>query len=158
MDRLEREISPSGYLVGASFTVAELTAAALLYGVVRPPEFPYPMFARDDLPAFWREFLDSLAQRPGGQWVTETYRRHRALQGIPFDASPTRTELGITFRPATQSIADTTRWLIDQDRLTAASAKSAAAHATAPTNTGPAPGNPVARLPPEDVLARDELR
>jgi len=29
MDRLEREISPSGYLVGDSFTVADLTAAAL---------------------------------------------------------------------------------------------------------------------------------
>jgi glutathione S-transferase len=29
MDRLEREISPSGFLVGESFTVADLTAAAL---------------------------------------------------------------------------------------------------------------------------------
>jgi glutathione S-transferase len=95
MDRLEREISPSGYLVGTSLTVADLTAAALFYGVVRPPQFPYPMVAHDDLPAFWREFLDSLAQRPGGQWVTEIYRRHRgrsaeltpaeALQTFPID-------------------------------------------------------------------------
>ncbi len=29
MDRHEREISPSGFLVGESFTVADLTAAAL---------------------------------------------------------------------------------------------------------------------------------
>jgi dihydroflavonol-4-reductase len=43
-----------------------------------------------------------------------------ALQGIPFDTTPTRTELGTTFRPAAQSIADTTRWLINQGRLTAA--------------------------------------
>jgi len=28
-----------------SFTVADLTAAALFYGVARPPEFPYPMVA-----------------------------------------------------------------------------------------------------------------
>ena len=56
IDRLEREISPSGYLVGDSFTVADLTAAALLYRVARPPEFPYAMVADDDLPASWREF------------------------------------------------------------------------------------------------------
>ena len=77
MDRLERELSPSGYLVGDFFTVADLTAAALFYPVARPPEFPYPMVAHDDLSDSWREFLDSFAQRPGGQWVTEIYRRHR---------------------------------------------------------------------------------
>jgi glutathione S-transferase len=77
IDRLEREISPSGYLVGDSFTVADLTAAALFYPMARPPQFPYAMVADDDLPDSWREFLDSLAQRPGGRWVTEMYRRHR---------------------------------------------------------------------------------
>jgi glutathione S-transferase len=77
MDRLEREISVSGFLVGDSFTVADLTAAALFYGVARPPEFPYPMVADRDLPESWREFVDSLAQRPGGRWVAEIYRRHR---------------------------------------------------------------------------------
>jgi glutathione S-transferase len=77
MDRLEREISPSGYLVGDSFTVADLTAAALFYGVPRPAGFPYAMVADDDLPDSWRGFIDSLARRPGGQWVTDTYHRHR---------------------------------------------------------------------------------
>jgi glutathione S-transferase len=77
MDRLEREISLTGYLVGDSFTVADLTAAALFYGVARPPEFPYPIVAPGDLPESWREFLDSLARRPGGQWVTDIYRRYR---------------------------------------------------------------------------------
>ena len=48
MDRLEREISSSGVLVGESFTVADLTAAALFYPVTRPPEFPYPMIADRD--------------------------------------------------------------------------------------------------------------
>lgn len=52
MDRLELELSASGYLVGDSFTVADLTAAALFYGVARPPEFPYPMVASEDLPGF----------------------------------------------------------------------------------------------------------
>lgn len=75
MDRLEREIEPSGYLVGDSFTVADLTAAALFYPVARPPEFPYPTVTDPPSPA--REFLDSLFDRPGGEWVAEMYRRHR---------------------------------------------------------------------------------
>jgi glutathione S-transferase len=77
MDRLEREISPSGYLVGDSFTVADLTAAALFYPVARSAEFPYAMVADDHLPASWRGFLDSLAERPGGRWTAEIYRQHR---------------------------------------------------------------------------------
>jgi glutathione S-transferase len=77
MDRLEREISSSGFLVGESFTVADLTAAALFYPVALPPEFPYPMVAYDELPQSLRELLDSLAQRPGGNWVAEIYHRHR---------------------------------------------------------------------------------
>jgi glutathione S-transferase len=91
MARLEREISPSGYLVGNSFTVADLTAAALFYGVARPPEFPYPMIAVTDLPDSWREFLDSLARRPGGQWVTYMYRRHRRPSAELTPAGATRT-------------------------------------------------------------------
>jgi len=55
MDRLEREISSSGYLVGDSFTVADLTAAALFYGVARPRNFPYPMVAEHDPPDSWRQ-------------------------------------------------------------------------------------------------------
>ena len=92
IDRLEREISPSGYLVGDSFSVADLTAAALLYGVTRPPEFPYPMVADDDLPDSWREFLDSLAQRSGGRWVAEIYRRHRGTSAelTPAEAASLR--------------------------------------------------------------------
>ncbi len=77
IDRVEREIIPSGYLVGDSFTVADLTASALFYPVARPRQFPYAMVADDDQSAPWREFLGSLADRPGGQWVAEIYRRHR---------------------------------------------------------------------------------
>jgi glutathione S-transferase len=79
MDRLEHEISTSGFLVGDSFTVADLTAAALFYPVARPNEFPYPIVANHDLPGSWREFVDSLRQRPGGRWVAEIYKRYRGL-------------------------------------------------------------------------------
>ena len=84
MDRLEREIASSGYLVGDSFTVADLTAAALFYPVVRPPEFPYPSVTNP--PPSAREFLDPLRQRPGGEWVAEMYRRHRLTRLKPVPA------------------------------------------------------------------------
>jgi glutathione S-transferase len=87
MDRLERELSPSGFLVGDFFTVADLTAAALFYPVARPPEFPYAMVADDDLSDSWRAFEDSLSQRPAGQWVADIYRRHRGRSAeVPPDA------------------------------------------------------------------------
>jgi glutathione S-transferase len=75
MDRLEAELTPSGYLVGDSFSVADLTAAALFYPVVRPAAFPYPSVA--DVPERARDLLDSLAARPGGRWVAAMYERHR---------------------------------------------------------------------------------
>jgi len=45
--------------------------------VARPREFPYAVLAVDDLPVLWREFVDSLRRRAGGQWVAEIYRRPR---------------------------------------------------------------------------------
>lgn len=93
MDRLERETSTSGYLVGDSFTVADLTAAALFYPVARPPKFPYPMVANHDLPDSWREFVDSLGQRPGGRWVAEIYKRHR---GRSAEITPVEARQGVT--------------------------------------------------------------
>jgi glutathione S-transferase len=77
IDRLERELEPSGFLVGETFTIADLTAAALSYAIVRPPEFPYRMVTYDNLPETWRSLVDPLAQRPGGRWIADTYRRHR---------------------------------------------------------------------------------
>jgi glutathione S-transferase len=76
MDRLERELQPSGYLVGDRFTVADLTAASLFYPIVRPAAFPYPSVT--DPPPEARAFLDSLAARPGGRWVQRMYQRHRS--------------------------------------------------------------------------------
>jgi glutathione S-transferase len=75
LDRIEAELQPSGYLVGDRFTVADLTAAALLSPLVMPPEFPYrPAVA---LPEPARSFRQALAARPAFRWVEEVYRRHR---------------------------------------------------------------------------------
>src|SRR2546427_13232314 len=75
LDRLERELQPSGYLVGDRFSVADLTAAALFYPLVQPPEFPYPW--RRPLPAWLAEYRAALAGRAAFQWVGEMYKHHR---------------------------------------------------------------------------------
>jgi glutathione S-transferase len=86
LDRLEAELQPSGYLVGSSFTVADLTAAALFSPVVMPPEFPYPLHSP---PPPARTYRDALAARPGFKWVLETYSRHRGTSSAtPLAASP----------------------------------------------------------------------
>lgn len=78
MDRLEAEIGPSGYLVGDTFTVADLTAATLFTPLLDPPgreHMPSP------LPAPALELREELTARPGGQWVHEIFARHRAPTG-----------------------------------------------------------------------------
>jgi glutathione S-transferase len=74
-DRLEAEVGPSGYLVGERFTVADLTAAALLSPLVVPPEFPYPL--PGPLPEPMARYRTSVAARRGFQWVLDMYARHR---------------------------------------------------------------------------------
>lgn len=88
LDRLDAELaaSESGYLVGESFGVADLTAASLFYPIVNPPEGPLSV----DLPtppAFER-FRESIHERPGFKWVEEMFRRHRR-PGKPAAASAT---------------------------------------------------------------------
>ena len=73
LDRIETERRGGPYLVGDRFTVADLTAAALLYLLVSPPEFPYPVPQRQPSGAFW----DALARHPALDWIREIYRRHR---------------------------------------------------------------------------------
>jgi glutathione S-transferase len=75
MDRLENELRPSGYLVGDRFTVADLTAAALLSPLVRPPEFPYK--AAVPLPEPLAKIRDSVSNHPAFRWTLQTYRQHR---------------------------------------------------------------------------------
>jgi len=83
LDRIETELGPSGYF-GDGFTVADLTAAALLSPLVAPPEFPYRL--PQDVPAEMVAFRESIAARPAFLWVLEMYRRHRgrsAAVGAP---------------------------------------------------------------------------
>jgi glutathione S-transferase len=75
MDRLENELRPSGYLVGDRFTVADLTAAALLSPLVRPPEFPYK--ASIPIPEPVAKIRDSVSTHPAFRWTLQIYRQHR---------------------------------------------------------------------------------
>jgi glutathione S-transferase len=77
VDRLDAELERSGggYLVGDRFSVADLTAAAILYPLVRPEDGPLPP-GTPSPPAFER-FRESFADRPGFAWIGEMYRRHR---------------------------------------------------------------------------------
>ena len=73
-DRLEQELDGRDYLVGDRFTVADLTAAALLYPVVLPPEAPASL---KHPPEPYERFRETLRGRAGFRWVAETFRRHR---------------------------------------------------------------------------------
>jgi glutathione S-transferase len=84
-DKLEADVGPSGYLVGESFTVADLTAASILGLIVVPPEFPYIKVHPDERTAQFRRFRDSLKDRPGFKWVEDMYARHR---GVSAEVAP----------------------------------------------------------------------
>jgi glutathione S-transferase len=75
LDRLEAELEAGDgeYLVGDSFTVADLTAACMfapLVGPAKGPELPEP-------PPAYEEFRAGVAERPGYRWVEQTFERHR---------------------------------------------------------------------------------
>jgi glutathione S-transferase len=75
LDRIEAELQPSGYLVGTAFSVADLTAAALLFPLIRPPE------AQCELPDRWpgemEDLRSSVEDRDAFQWALGIWREHR---------------------------------------------------------------------------------
>ena len=74
LDRLEAELGDGDYLVAGRFGVADLTAAALFYPLVVPPEGPREV---GEMPAEYERFRDGLRERRGWRWVEEMFRRHR---------------------------------------------------------------------------------
>jgi glutathione S-transferase len=85
LDRLETELGDSEYLAGDGFSIADLTAAALFYPLVLPPEAPQS-FA--DPPSGFQQFREPLMERPGYRWVGEMFRKHRKAVAAPL--SPAR--------------------------------------------------------------------
>jgi glutathione S-transferase len=88
IDRLEAELGEHDYLAGDRFTVADLTAAALLYPIVRPIEAP---LVTDRMPEPFERFRDTLRERRGYRWVQQMFHRHRHTQPpspLPADQQP----------------------------------------------------------------------
>lgn len=80
-DRVEAALGASDYLVGEAFSVADLTAAALLAPLVRPPGTIWATLGA--FPASVEEFALSLEGRKASQWVLEMYARHRGAWSEP---------------------------------------------------------------------------
>ncbi|HMC50365.1 MAG TPA: glutathione S-transferase family protein [Solirubrobacterales bacterium] len=84
LDRLEAELGSNEYLVGDSFSVADLTAAALFFPLVLPDEGPVP--TDEPPPAGMEDFRAPLKERPGYRWIEETFRKHRRPADIAVPA------------------------------------------------------------------------
>jgi len=74
LERLETELDGRDYLAGERFSVADLTAASLLYPIVLPPQTPW---RPSRMPCAWLEFNAAHGKRPALLWAAEMYRRHR---------------------------------------------------------------------------------
>ena len=77
MRLIEHTLDGRDYLVGDHFTIADLTSAALLAPLLGPPGLPY----RDpdaSFPAGLQDLVADLLEQPAGQWVIQTYERHRS--------------------------------------------------------------------------------
>jgi glutathione S-transferase len=75
LDFVAKQAGPSGYLVGDSFSVADLAAAALLAPACNPPGCA--MTLPEPQPARLRGFLARFAAHPGTAWVLRSYREER---------------------------------------------------------------------------------
>ena len=72
--RFRAERGPDGYLVGDAFTVADLTAAALVAPAVAPEQFPYPLPRGHPLLA---RLTSTLEETGLLGWSLRMYERHR---------------------------------------------------------------------------------
>jgi glutathione S-transferase len=72
LDRIVEALGPGDYLVGSRFSVADLTAAALLFPLAWPAELQYAY----PPPPHWGA-LEVLSRHPAVDWIREMYRRHR---------------------------------------------------------------------------------
>jgi glutathione S-transferase len=82
-DRIEAERAGGDYLVGERFSVADLTAAALVAPALMPPELPWR--PKSGVHPEAARLRDELSRHPAADWVRSTYARHRitAKSAVP---------------------------------------------------------------------------
>jgi glutathione S-transferase len=81
-DRIETERGGGDYLVGDGFSVADLTAAALVAPLLMPPEFPWR--PRTGPHPALIHLRHELGRHSAADWIRRIYARHRR----PWTASP----------------------------------------------------------------------
>ena len=75
LDFVAANAGPEGYLVGSRFSVADLTAAALLMISCYPPELQPPL--PEPRSSTFESWLAHWTDHPGTAWVREMFKRHR---------------------------------------------------------------------------------
>jgi glutathione S-transferase len=75
LDRIEQERQGRAYLVGEDFTIADLTAAALLGALLQPPEIQYPL--QVELPPHLQDYRATVLRHPSARWAAGIYGLHR---------------------------------------------------------------------------------
>lgn len=77
LDFVAHHSAQTGYLVGDRFSIADLTAATVLFPTCLPPE--YPVAAPEPRPAGWRHWLERWQDHAGCGYVRRMYREHRGV-------------------------------------------------------------------------------
>ncbi|WP_111656276.1 glutathione S-transferase family protein [Isoalcanivorax indicus] len=77
LDFVARNSERTGYLVGDRFSVADLTAATILFPTCLPSE--YPVDIPRPLPSGWEHWLERWRNHPGCEYVRRIYREHRGV-------------------------------------------------------------------------------
>ncbi|TXH02546.1 MAG: glutathione S-transferase family protein [Nevskiaceae bacterium] len=75
LDFVARESARTGYLVGDRFSIADLTAATVLFPTCLPPE--YPVAVPEPRSAGWQRWLERWQNHAGCDYVRRIYRERR---------------------------------------------------------------------------------
>jgi glutathione S-transferase len=75
LDRIEAERNGRAYLVGDQFSVADLTAAALLGPALQARQIQYPL--QVELPEYLKTYQQGVLKHPAAQWALGIYAKHR---------------------------------------------------------------------------------
>ncbi|MGL6109566.1 MAG: glutathione S-transferase family protein [Rubrivivax sp.] len=78
LDFVAERTARTGYLVGAQFSLADLTAASTLAVLIRPADSP--MAAPQPVASAFQALIDRHAAHPAAAWVRRIYARHRGAQ------------------------------------------------------------------------------
>ncbi|MBT3372866.1 MAG: glutathione S-transferase [Rhodospirillaceae bacterium] len=85
LDEIAEKVSATGFLVGKQFSVADLTAAALLAPAVNPPNCD--MTKPEPIPKCVVDFLARWSDHPTTAWVLEIYGKYRAPKSANVEAA-----------------------------------------------------------------------